>query len=75
MPVTKKVKDLTADELKSLIRETVTEAIDPEALKESMEILADRQLMAQIKSSVKAYREGEKEKFVSLKKVKSRHAS
>ncbi len=69
----RKVKDLTTDELKTLIRETVSEAIDPEALKESLEIAADRDLLARIRSSRKAHREGRKERFVSLREVKRRH--
>lgn len=74
MLTAQKVKDLTTSELKALIRETVAEAIDPEALKESMEIISDKQLTKQIRSSVRAYRKGKTERFVPLKEIRKRHA-
>ena len=55
MLASKKIKDLTTAEFKALIKETVSEAIDPEALKESIEIASDRGLVKQLKSSRKAY--------------------
>ena len=73
MIAARKVKDLTTNELKMLIRETVSEAIDPSALKESMEILSDENLFKKIKSSVKSYKEGKKENFVSLKEIKKQY--
>ncbi|MDP2167323.1 MAG: hypothetical protein Q8J64_03205 [Thermodesulfovibrionales bacterium] len=73
MLAVKKVKDLTTDELKSLIRKTVSSVIDPEALRESLEIASDRELVKKIRSSQKAYREGASGRFVSLKEVKKRH--
>lgn len=69
----KKVKDLTTEELESLIRKTVSAVIDPEALRETLEISSDKELMKKIRSSQKAYREGATGRFVSLKEVKKRH--
>jgi hypothetical protein len=73
MLAVKKVKDLTTEELETLIRKTISEVIDPEALRESLEIASDKKLLARIKSSRKAYREGKKERFVSLKEIKKQH--
>lgn len=43
----KKVSDMTVDELKSIIHEVVSE--DLETWKETIEIMADKKLMARIK--------------------------
>ncbi len=75
MVSTRKVKDLTTNELKTLIKDAIAEAIDPEALKESIEIISDKQLMKQIKSSIRAYRKGKSERFVSLNEIKERYDS
>jgi hypothetical protein len=45
---TKKVSDMTVDELKSVIHEVITE--DMEAWRETFEIIADKKLMKQITS-------------------------
>ena len=46
---TKKVSDMTVDELKSVIHEVMTE--DMEAWRETFEIMADKKLMRQIKQA------------------------
>ena len=45
----KKVSELTVDELKSVIREVITE--DMEAWRETLEIMADKKLMKQIRQA------------------------
>ncbi len=47
--VKKKVSDLTVDELKSVIHEVIAE--DMEAWRETLEIMADRKLMRQIREA------------------------
>lgn len=66
----KKVSDMTVGELTAIIRDTVMEATDPEAIRETIEILADKKLTSQIKSSRKAYKSGDKGRFVSLSDIK-----
>ena len=66
----KKVSDMTVGELTAIIRDTVMEATDPEAIRETIEILGDKKLTSQIKASRKAYKSGEKGRFVSLSDIK-----
>lgn len=75
MLATKRIKDMTADELRDMIRETVSEALDIEALKESIEIASDKRLVSRIKSSQRAYKGGKKDKFVTLKELKKHHGA
>ena len=64
----KKIKDLTVEEFKHLIQETITE--DIEAWKETFEIMADGTLMRQIRNAEKARIEGKKSDFIPWEKVK-----
>ena len=66
----KRVSDMTVSELRAIIRDTVMEATDPEAIRETMEILADSKLRAQIKASRKAFKSGKKDRFISLSDLK-----
>lgn len=66
----KRVSDMTISELTAIIRDTVMEATDPEAIRETLEILADTKLTAQVKSSRRAYKSGKKERFISLSDLK-----
>lgn len=65
---TKKVSDITVDELKTIIHEVIAE--DLEAWRETFEIMADKKLMAQIKQSDTDWRTGEKEAYVSWDELK-----
>jgi hypothetical protein len=64
----KKVKDLTVNEFKSLIQETIAE--DMGAWKDTLEILADKTLMKQILGAENARKAGKKSDFVSWEKLK-----
>jgi hypothetical protein len=64
----KKVKDLTVEEFKHLIQESIAE--DIEAWKETFEIMADRNFMRQITSADKARREGNKSDFIPWEKIR-----
>ncbi|OGW73304.1 MAG: hypothetical protein A3J72_10100 [Nitrospirae bacterium RIFCSPHIGHO2_02_FULL_40_19] len=66
---TKKVSDITVDELKTIIHEVIAE--DLEAWRETFEIMADKKLMAQIKQSDTDWRTGKKEAYVSWDELKS----
>ena len=66
---TKKVSEITVDELKTIIHEVIAE--DLEAWKETFEIMADKKLMAQIKQADVDWKIGRKETYVSWDKVKS----
>jgi len=59
---TKKVSNMTVDELKSVIHEVITE--DMEAWRETFEIMADRKLMRQIKQADLDWASGAKESYV-----------
>lgn len=64
----KKIKDLTIDEFKHLIQESIAE--DIEAWKETFEIMADKTLMRQIRNAEKARIERKKSDFIPWEKVK-----
>lgn len=66
---TKKVSDITVDELKAIIHEVIAEDLD--AWKETLEIMADKNLMAQIKRADADWKTGKKESYVSWDKLKS----
>lgn len=66
---TKKVSDITVNELKTIIHEVIAE--DLEAWKETLEIMADKNLMAQIKQADADWKTGKKESYVSWDKLKS----
>jgi len=72
MPTTtmkvKTIKDLTIEEFKRLIQESIAE--DIEAWKETFEIMADKTLMRQIRNAERARLEGKKSDFISWEKVK-----
>jgi len=60
---TKKVSNMTVDELKSVIHEVITE--DMEAWRETFEIMADRKLMKRIKQADSDWASGAKGSYVS----------
>jgi len=64
----KKIKDLTVEEFKHLIQESIAE--DIEVWKETFEIMADETLMKQIRNAEKARTEGRKSDFIPWEKVK-----
>ena len=59
---TKKVSNMTVDELKSVIHEVITE--DMEAWRETFEIMADRKLMRQIKQADLDWGSGTKDSYM-----------
>ena len=66
---TKKVSDITVDELKAIIHEVIAE--DLEAWKETLEIMADKKLMAQIKQADADWKTGKRESYISWDELKS----
>jgi hypothetical protein len=66
---TKKVSDMTVDELKSVIHEVITE--DMEAWRETFEIMADKKLMRQIKQADLDWAPGAKDSYVSWDDLKN----
>ena len=64
----KKVSDITVDELKAIIHEVIDEEL--EAWKETLEIMADKKLMAQIKQADADWKAGKKEAYVSWDELK-----
>ena len=64
----KTIKDLTIEEFKRLISESIAD--DIEAWKETFEIMADKVLMRQIRNAERARIEGEKSDFIPWEKVK-----
>jgi hypothetical protein len=66
---TKKVSDMTVDELKSVIHEVITE--DMEAWRETFEIMADKKLMRQIKQADLDWASGAKDSYVSWNDLKN----
>ncbi len=64
----RKVADLTIDEFKSLIHETIAE--DIETWKETFEIMADKRLMMKIKKADADWQAGKKDAYVSWDEVK-----
>jgi uncharacterized protein YqfB (UPF0267 family) len=66
---TKKVSNMTVDELKSVIHEVITE--DMEAWRETFEIMADKKLMRQIKQADLDWASGTKHSYVSWDDLKN----
>jgi len=66
----KRIKDLTVNEFKVLIQESIAEDIG--AWKDTFEILADKNFMKQIMGAEHARREKKKADFVSWEKLKHR---
>ena len=66
---TKKVSDMTVDELKSVIHEVITE--DMEAWRETFEIMADKKLMRQIRQADLDWASGAKGSYVSWNDLKN----
>jgi hypothetical protein len=67
--IKKKVSDLTVDELKSVIHEVIAE--DMEAWRETLEIMADRKLMRQIKEADTDWKSGNKKAYTSWNDLKN----
>ncbi len=65
----KKVSELTVDELKSVIHEVIAD--DMEAWRETLEIMADRKLMKQIKEADADWKVGNKKACTSWDDLKS----
>jgi len=65
----KKVSDLTVDELKSVIHEVIAE--DMEIWRETLEIMADRKLMRQIKEADADWKSGNKKSYTAWDDLKS----
>ena len=66
---TKKVSDMTVDELRSVIHEVIAE--DMEAWRETLEIMADKKLMKQIKQADLDLASGTKGSYVSWDDLKN----
>lgn len=64
----RKVSDLTVDELKSVIHEVIAE--DMETWRETLEIMADRKLMKQIREADEDWKTGKKT-YVSWNDLKN----
>jgi hypothetical protein len=65
---TKKVSDMTVDELKSVIHEVIAE--DMEAWRETLQIMADKKLMRQIKQADLDWASGTKDSYVAWEDLK-----
>jgi len=65
----KKVSDLTVEELKSVIHDVIAE--DMEIWRETLEIMADRKLMRQIKEADAGWKSGNKKSYTSWDDLKS----
>lgn len=66
--VKKKVSDITVDELKDIIHETIAE--DLEAWRETFEVMADRKLMARIRKADEDWLADRKGAYVSWGELK-----
>jgi hypothetical protein len=66
---TKKVSNMTVDELKSVIHEVIAE--DMEAWRETLEIMADKKLMKQIKQADLDWASRTKDSYVSWDDLKN----
>lgn len=70
MKTTKRmVSDLTVDELKSVIHEVIAE--DMETWRETLEIMADRNLMKQIREADADWQTGREKAYVSWDDLKN----
>ena len=65
----RKVSDLTVEELKSVIHEVI--AKDMETWRETLEIMADRKLMNQIREADEDWKTGKKKAYVSWNDLKN----
>jgi hypothetical protein len=65
----RKVSELTVDELKSVIHEVIAE--DMEVWRETLEIMADRKLMNQIKEADADWKTDKKKAYVSWNDLKN----
>ncbi len=65
----KKVSDLTVDELKSVIHEVIAE--DMEAWRETLEIMADRKLIKQIREADVDWKAAKDTNYVSWTALKN----
>jgi hypothetical protein len=66
---TKKVSDLTVDELKSVIHEVITKDMD--AWRETFEIMSDKKLMKQIRQADMDWASGDKSSYLSWDDLKN----
>lgn len=64
----RKVSDITVDELKTIIHDIIAEELD--AWRETLEIMADKKLMQQIKQADTDWLSGNKEAYVSWDELK-----
>ncbi len=64
----RRIKDLTVEEFKELIRESIAE--DMTEWRETFEILSNTELMRQIKSADRSRKEGKKSDFIPWDKVR-----
>ena len=62
----RKVSELTIDELKSVIREAIAEEID--SWQETLEIIADRKLMRQIRKADADWKSRNKKAYTAWQK-------
>jgi len=67
--IKRKVSDLTVDEFKSVIHEVITE--DMESWRETLEIMADRKLMKQIREADEDWKAGHKDSYASWNDLKN----
>ena len=67
--VKRKITDMTVDELKGIIHEAISE--DMEIWRETLEIMADRKLMRQIKEADAGWKSGNKKSYTSWDDLKS----
>jgi hypothetical protein len=67
--VKRKVSDMTVDELKSVVHEVIAE--DMETWRETLEIMADKNLMGQIRQADRDRATGKKGDFVSWDDIKN----
>jgi hypothetical protein len=67
--VKRKVSDMTVDELKSVVHEVIAE--DMETWRETLEIMADKNLMGQIRQADRDHAAGKKGAFVLWDNIKN----
>jgi hypothetical protein len=66
---TKKVSELTVEELKSVIHDVITE--DMEIWRETFEILADKKLMKEIRNADEDWAKGENDAYLPWDELKN----
>ncbi|MBM4272831.1 MAG: hypothetical protein FJ139_11850 [Deltaproteobacteria bacterium] len=67
--IKRKVSDLTVDELRAVIHEVIAE--DMEAWRETLEIMADRKLMKQIREADANWKSGSKNAYMAWDDLKN----